>query len=211
MDPAAVASPNLSVWAQARLATIQMQELIPAPVVVLGDSIFEEFAFGPGAPVWFQSWLPRGATDLAIYGSTTNNVLWQVESGELAHLSPRVVVVNVGVNNFFLGQSPQEVAGGIAAVVGAIRSAEPQAQVVLVGLLPTAWSWDGLDNDKVQQTNALIAPLGDQPNVHYVDPTHALEQPNGSILPGVLVDGLHPTAEGYVLLQGVLQPVLESL
>jgi beta-glucosidase len=194
-------------------------------VVFLGDSMV--YLWGdptrkalPGmlAPVGLQSWqqdiAPDRAANFGIIGDQTQNLLWRVEHGELAG-RPRVAVVWVGVNNLLGGQTPEEAAAGVAAVVAAVRSASPTTRVLLLGLLPPGPGFvpgPGLKlAPEVRQVNALIAGLSGGP-VTYLDPGAGFLGPGGTLLPGLIQTGsVHPTGQGYAVLSQEVQPVIRQL
>src|SRR5262249_5199540 len=80
-----------------------------ASLLFLGDSTTDGFQT-VGQSVWDTFWAPLDAEDFAIAGLTTSEVLWQVETGQVARASPDVVVLMIGTNNLGLGQSPPAVA-----------------------------------------------------------------------------------------------------
>src|SRR5262249_5793633 len=127
---------SIPYW-QMRYAQLDAAPRTDPQVVFLGDSIFDEFANGPGAAVWNAQLAPLHAVDYAIGASMTQNPLWQIQQGQLDGLSPRAVVLLIGTNN--LGwdvQTPENVVQGITAVVAAIQAKQPQAQILLLGILP---------------------------------------------------------------------------
>jgi lysophospholipase L1-like esterase len=208
--PASVPQPGESPW------QAQEQQLLSTPrdnpqIVFLGDSILDLYQRGPGAPVWNSQIAPLQADDFAISGSTTQNILWQLADGQLRGISPRVVVLMIGINNLTALETPQEVADGISACVTAIHTWQPQATVLLLGVLPRAPSPQDPIRASVNQTNYLISQLDNGTNVRFLNLGAALLQPDGSILPATLYDYTHPSTLGYQILSNALVPVLEVL
>jgi hypothetical protein len=175
-------------------------------IVFLGDSILFDYGYAYGAPAWDTAIAPLGADDFAVPSQTTQNLLYQLETGILVGTSPQVVVVGIGADNLLIGnQTPAQTAGGVAAVVQAVRLQEPQASIVVLGLLPQAPSNSSgltpIPTATIEQTNSLIAQqLAGQPLVQFVNPDSSFLQANGSIASGSLVDGLHPSTSGSLLL-----------
>jgi len=201
IDPvaAAVVPPTFSAATQARELQIATEKGAPR-VVFLGDSITDWFANGAGAGVWDSTaaWLP--ADDFGVSGYTTQNVLWQVANGDLAGIHPQLVVLMIGINNLLQGYSPLQTAEGVAFDVQAIHAAQPQAQILVLNILPTGYSPNTLARSRVGETNFLISQLVNGHVVHHLDVGWGLLQPDGSISPALLFDGIHPTALGYGLL-----------
>jgi beta-glucosidase len=181
----------------------------PAPILFLGDSITDWFATGPGQPVWDTFLAPLGAENFAVAGVTTWQVLWQVESGQVATLAPDVVVLMIGTNNLALGQSPPAVAEGIAEIVDEITARSPRTKVLLLGILPRGRTAVEPLRAAIAQVNAAIASLDDGQRVRYLDVGSQFLQPDGTLPPTVMADGLHPTLWGYeILIASIWQPLL---
>src|SRR5262245_2325943 len=79
---------SIPYW-QTRYAQLDAAPRTDPQVVFLGDSIFDEFANGPGAAVWNAQLAPLHAADYAIGASMTQNLLWQIQQGQMDGLSPR--------------------------------------------------------------------------------------------------------------------------
>lgn len=206
LSPGVIAAPNLApVW----LPQVVSQDEAPhgnPQVVFLGDSITSGYGY---SPAWAAGIAPLGARDLAIGGSTTQNVLWQLDSGVLSGTAPRVVVLMVGINNLGTGQTPEQTAAGVAADVAALRLSQPQARILLLGILPAGPMPDTLLRQEIAQTNGLIAGLADGSAVHFLDIGANFLQADGTISPAVMADYLHPTNLGYnPMTTAIGQPLL---
>ena len=112
----------------------------------------------------------------------------------------------IGTNNLGTA-SPQDVARGIAAVVGSIRTALPKAVVVLNALLPRGRPGDPA-RAQAAAVNARIAALADGKHVRWVDAGAGFIDGSGTIAPALMPDLLHPSAYGYELWAAALRPVL---
>jgi beta-glucosidase len=131
-----------------------------------------------------------------------------------------VAVVLIGVNNLLQGDTPEETAAGVAAVVGAIRAVSPTTRVLLLGLVPSGFPPNAPLRVEARQVNAEIAGLGLAQGgpgwrgmVTFLDPSPAFLGPDGSVLPGLIQSDnhIHPTAQGYLALAQEVQPVLRQL
>jgi beta-glucosidase len=177
-------------------------------VVFLGDSITFLYAYSPS---FAQEIAPRRVSDLAIPGNTTSNVLWQLQTGALSGTSPKTIVLMIGINNLFLGQTPAQTAEGIAACVFYLRLYEPQAQVLLLGILPAQLTPGDPLLQEVAQTNALIAGMDDGLSVHFLDFGAAYLQSDGTFATDQFTDGVHPTPEGFQPYTDALSQILPGL
>ncbi len=176
-------------------------------VVFFGDSIVERLATVGAAA--FAPIVARGAFAAGIAGDTTQNALWRIEHGAFDDIAPRAVVVVVGTNDL-PDRSPADVARGMAAVVEGVRERLPSATVVLVGLLPRD---DGAVRDAdgaVITVNALLAAMTFDEKVRFRNIGRAFVDEDGRPSRRALVDGLHPSAEGYARFVTTLAPDLEA-
>jgi lysophospholipase L1-like esterase len=179
-------------------------------VLFLGDSI--TYFWGDpahGAAAWRAGLEPLGAVGFGIPGDQTQNLLWRLQNGELDG-RPKVAVVMIGVNDLGHGQSPADTATGIAAVVDTIRAESPQTKVLLLSLLP-AGGTDSFLNPGIARVNAMIAGLDDGRDVRFLDVASRFLGPDGDAAPGLLADGLHPSAAGYSVLADALTGPIEDL
>lgn len=64
-------------------------------VLFYGDSIIE--GWGWNSALWQQSFGHLGAANYGIGGDGTQNVLWRIINGEVDNISPRVVVLMIGI------------------------------------------------------------------------------------------------------------------
>ncbi|CAM5176342.1 unnamed protein product [Eretmochelys imbricata] len=100
-------------------------------VVFIGDALvqlLQQFE------IWRELFSPLHALNFGIGGDGTQHVLWRLQEGELQHIRPKIVVVWVGTNNH--GHTAEQVVGGIEAIVRLLQQQQPQARVVVLGLLP---------------------------------------------------------------------------
>jgi beta-glucosidase len=181
-----------------------------APILCLGDSITDWFATGAGRPVWNASLASLGAADFAVGGVATSQVLWQVQAGQVAAVSPNVVMLMIGTNNVAAGQSPPAVAEAIAQIVDGIEAQSPHAKILLLGILPRGFTPAEPLRSPISQVNALMALLADGSRVRYLDIGGSFLQRDGTISPIVMSDAVHPTALGYqILVRAIWQPLID--
>jgi lysophospholipase L1-like esterase len=181
-------------------------------IVFLGDSITSGFAYSSGALVWSAFWAPAGAVDYGVPGQTTQTLLYQLSLGQLVGIHPSVVVLTIGTNNLWEGDSPQATAAGIVADVHAIEAYLPAAQVLVLGVPPGGASPAEAYRLEVSQTNALVIQmLAGDPRATFINIAPALEQPDGTISHYTLSDYIHPTILGYLdLTEALAAPIVEA-
>ncbi|HWG46225.1 MAG TPA: GDSL-type esterase/lipase family protein [Gemmataceae bacterium] len=180
-------------------------------VIFLGDSINGDFAYGPGAAVWEAFLAPVGAADYAITGQTTQTLLYQFSRGQLNGIGPAVVVLDIGANNLLSGDTPQATAAGILADVTVIHQYLPQAQVLVLGVLPGGANADDPYRIAGAQTDTLVSQmLAGDAHATFVDTSALFLQADGTISNSMLYDYIHPTTLGYFELTLALLPDIQQ-
>ncbi len=187
-----------------------------------GDSITQDWERdGPEpwrdfAPAWRRFYGDRHAVAFGFNGDTTAHLLWRIENGEAAGISPRVAVVLIGANNFGrVHWDAEQSLVGVSAVVDALRARLPRTHLVLLGVLPSIRSpWIS------EQTTALNAALAKRyagsDAVTFLDEGALFRRPDGSVDPAAFLDGhlsppdppLHPTAEAQARLAAAIEPTV---
>ena len=183
-------------------------------LVFLGNSITQSWG-GPGrnvySPVkelWDSLYTPRNAANFGISGDRTQHVLWRIQNGNFDGISPKAVVITIGVNNF-PHNTAAEITAGISLIVRELSRKLPKTHLILLGPLPV-----GADNNddrriKFHKIHNDIKVLGKQRRVHYLK----LDQPfilDGGVLNYKLMrsDNLHLTPEGYYEWAKQIEPLL---
>jgi lysophospholipase L1-like esterase len=182
----------------------------------LGDSITRRWGatdYPDFLAHWKKTFHGWNAANFGWGGDRTENILWRLENGELDGVHPKVVVLLAGTNN--VGQDPgdeakvKDVTRGLQAVVETCRKKAPAATIVLVALFPRN------DNPAVMPTlariNANLAKMADGKAVRFLDVNARLADASGTLVEGMMVDGLHPSLKGYEAWAEGLKPILTEL
>ena len=103
-------------------------------LIMLGNSITNNLETPAYQQVWQQFFVPRKALNLGFSGYRTENLLWNIDHGELDGQSPKVVIVEIGTNNvdeknYPLRHTAGQLAGGIGAIVNRIREKCPMPKL----------------------------------------------------------------------------------
>ncbi|XP_028834954.1 platelet-activating factor acetylhydrolase IB subunit gamma isoform X1 [Denticeps clupeoides] len=168
-------------------------------VLFVGDSLVQllhEFE------VWRKLFSPLHALNFGIGGDATQHVLWRLTNGELEYISPKVVVLWVGTNNH--GHSPEDICGGIIAIVHLIHTKLPHTHCLVLGLLPRGKSPNRLRERNAKVNELVQGKLSSLSCASYLDVDPGFVQSDGTISHQDLYDYLHLTPQAY---QRVCQPL----
>ncbi|XDV40075.1 hypothetical protein PO909_009228 [Leuciscus waleckii] len=119
------------------------------------------------------------ALNFGIGGDATQHVLWRLINGELDHISPKVVVLWVGTNNH--GHTPEQILGGIMAIVNVIHQKLPNAHTLVLGLLPRGKSPNPLRERNASVNAQVQAEVVSLSHVSFLDMDPGFIQSDGSI------------------------------
>jgi lysophospholipase L1-like esterase/dienelactone hydrolase len=187
-------------------------------LIMVGDSITHNFEKPEYQPVWNLFFAPRHALDLGYSGARTENILWNIQNGELDGQSPKVITLMIGTNNADAKNYPThhtgvQIAGGIKAIVGAIQQKCPAAKILLLRAFPGAYGGPGPTSHRaaLDQASELAMKLADNQRVFFCDVNHVFLNLDGSINKELMPDWLHPNPEGAKLWAQAMEPLLAEL
>jgi lysophospholipase L1-like esterase len=161
--------------------------------IFLGDSITEWWPVS----LWREAFAPDAAAKLGIARDKTQNLIFRLERGQALPRPGLVFVVLIGTNNIGHGDTPEETADGIRRVIQAIRAANTDAPIILLGLLPRGRHADDRLRLAVNRTNALIQSCAALPGVRYANLGDLLLESDGSLSEDISPDALHLSEAGY--------------
>lgn len=180
----------------------------PYDLVFDGDSITDNWQ-GPGHDVWVQRYGTMKAVDIGIGGDQVQHITWRVQNGSLAGQDPKLIVVMAGTNN--IGQNPPDVAGGIKMLIGEYEAHCPHAHILLLAIFPRDPSPTSVGRTWVGNVNKIISTaFTDDKRVTFLDIGDKFLQPDGTIAPDMMADGLHPATKGYTLWADAIQPIVDQ-
>ncbi|MBN2242699.1 MAG: GDSL family lipase [Acidobacteria bacterium] len=213
--------PNLApFFREKHQANLEVARKGDIDVLFMGDSITDfwrntEGAFA-GKPVLDKYFGHLKVANFGIAGDTTQGVLYRLQNGEGRGFSPRAVMLMIGTNNTGggfggAGNTAEEIAEGIGAVVLELQKDFPEAKILLLGVFPR-----GNPGDPVRATiariNSIISRLDDGGRVHYLDIGAKFLDAGGNIPADVMSDALHPTTRGYeIWAEAVKEPLAKLM
>lgn len=109
------------------------------------------------------------------------------------------ILINLGINN--CGYPTSSLIGGYSGLIDAIRQAQPNAKIILHGILPVTENYaDGIDYfapGHIADVNDRIAELADGETVFYIEVNEKIVSSAGYLLSSCSTDGCHLTIEAY--------------
>jgi lysophospholipase L1-like esterase len=171
----------------------------------VGDSITARWK----GDTWDKHWGSYRAVNMGIGGDRTQNVLWRLQNGQLDGYKARLFVLMIGTNNTDKKTAPADVAAGIKAIIELIQAKQPQAKILLMGILPTGEK-PNPGRDKKAAVNELISKYQGG-SVHYMDIGAKFLEPDGTISKEVMKDFLHLGSKGYDIWAEAIQEKVKEL
>jgi len=202
-------------WAKRHAALCEIVAKQKPRVAYIGDSITQMFGgephdrSQPGQPVWEKYFGRRNAVNLGFGYDYTENTLWRLQHGELEGTDLKLAIVCIGTNNAGKNTA-DEIVAGVKAILAEIRRAQPNAKILLLGILPRSAKPDGV-RAKVATVNTALAQLGGTGPITFLDVSEKFIQPDGSIPKELMGDFLHPTLKGYEILAAAIDPTIARL
>lgn len=187
------------------------RDLSKVKTVFLGDSITQGW-LGEGSAFWKEAFGKE--LNLGVSGDRTEHVLYRLipraSGGTFAYLDnpllkPRFIVLMIGTNNLFKHSADQIIAG-ITEVCRQLESREPQAEIILCSVPPTAN--EERNRELVVPVNAAIRKLD---GVHWLDLYALMVDERGMQHEGLFKDAVHLNAEGYRVWYESLNSLIREL
>lgn len=176
----------------------------------IGDSITQGWE-GRGSNIWREFYGLRKVINLGVSGDRTQHVLWRFEQGQLDGIKAKVAVVMIGTNNSNKDDNTEaDILAGVTAIVQQIRTRQPDAKILLLGIFPRAKTFSP-QRGKILEVNQALARLDDGRHIFYFDFGTKYIGDDGSISKDIMPDALHPNEAGYRIWANAMEPKLKQL
>ena len=150
--------------------------------------------------------------NLGYSADRTENVLWRLQHGEIAGISPKMVVLMIGTNNTGHRQDPAgDTAGGIRLIVEELRKQLPDSKVLLLSIFPRGETLDDPLRQLNEKVNEQLPRLADGRSVFHLDINDAMLEADGRLSKEVMPDLLHPNQKGYEIWLAEIQPKVREI
>jgi len=222
--------PSPSPRHEAKVAAVRSGDY---DLVLIGDSIIHTLGelggkYAPLREVWERHFAPRKAINLGHNGYRSEQILWNLQNGELDFArAPKLFVILIGTNNsddrhFARVHSAEEIFAGTKAIVAEIRSRHPSSKVLVLrifprggddqaGRSPPAFNSSQQCIETCRRAGELCRDLADGEQVFWLDINHVFLDPDGKIDTALLWDLLHPSPAGAEAWAAALVPTLDRL
>ena len=183
--------------------------------------------------MWYYS-----ATPLQTHGqrhvltfSKKNNLIGRGISGQTSYqfllrfrqdvinLKPAVVVINYGTNDIAENAGPYDETRTFENVVSMVELARYNGiKVILASCLPASgFKWRMSITgamDKIRHLNSRVRAYAQENKIPYVDYFSAMVNTEGTAMKDNYAKdnpGVHPNAEGYAVMEGLVLPIIQKL
>ena len=202
-------------------------------VVMVGDSITHTLGelggkYEPMKKVWNKHFLPLNTINLGYNGYRTEQILWNLQNGELEFKkSPKVFILLIGTNNtddrhFKKVHNAEEIFTGTKAIVTTIQKRHPKTKILVLrifprggddekGISPPAFNSSPKCIETCRQAGELTRQLADGKKVFWLDINKIFLQEDGSINTELMWDLLHPSPSGAETWVSAIMPTLRKL
>ncbi len=202
-------------------------------LVLIGDSIVHSLGelggkYEPLQSVWLRHFAPRNAINLGYNGYRTEQILWNLQNGELEFgRPPKVAILLIGTNNsddrhFSQVHTAEEIFAGTRAIVDLIRQRHPTTKILVLrifprggdsetGVSPPAFNSSSECLETCRRAGELTAQLADGQHVFWLDVNHVFLRPDGTINTDLMWDLLHPSPAGAEAWAQAIEPTLAQL
>ena len=187
-------------------------------LIMIGNSITNNFENPKYEPVWNQFFAPRNALNLGYSGYRTENLIWNIQNGELDGQSPKVIIIEIGTNNvdeknYTTRHTAGQLAGGIGTIVKLLREKCPESKIIVMRCFPGCYGGPNPTSHRMilERASDLVSRLADGKSVFYCDVNHVFLNMDGSINHDRMSDWLHPTPAGAKAWAQAMEPLLSEL
>lgn len=178
-------------------------------LLMIGDSITHGWEV-PGKESWEKHYAKRNAVNLGIGGDRTEHVLWRLQNGNIAGISPKAAVIMIGTNNSG-DNTAEEIADGVRAIVGYLREQLPEMKILLLAIFPRDVEPGTEKREKIAKASELYSDVADGEMVHYLDIGNLFLDKDGILAKEIMPDALHPNAKGYEIWSAGIEAKLSEL
>ena len=222
-NPAAAAKPRHEAWLDAQRKRDARLRDGNVDVLLIGDSITAGWSRHP--ELIKKCFGDLHAVNLGHPADKTENILWRLQDHFFEKVNPGVAVIMAGTNNSNHEEyTPEQIAGGVRAIVAEIRKKLPQTKILLLGIFPRGSQGQRIEIKqgrtaagmnpqwaKIDAVNRMLAAFVDGREVVYLNINREFLNEKGELPVDVMPDLLHPNERGYEIWGRTMQPVVREM
>jgi lysophospholipase L1-like esterase len=178
-------------------------------VVFMGNSITESWAVIDSSFFVDHGYIGRG-----ISGQTSAQMLLRFRQ-DVIDLKPTVVVILAGTNDIAQNAGPISVEHIVENIVSMVDLAEQNnIKTILTSVLPAydfPWRKGLQPAEKIVKLDSLIKSYCDLHSIPYVDCYAKMVDERKGLDTKYTLDGVHPTLDGYKLMDSLVEPEIETV
>ena len=178
-------------------------------LVFLGDSITQRWE--DVKEVWDRYYATRKGANFGMAADRTQHVLWRINHGNFEGIHPKVIIILIGINNSFAGDTAQEIADGVMAIVHKLREKVPESKILLLAIFPCGERPENQVRVRAIAANNIFKKVADGRMIRYVDIGDRFTNRDGTISQEIMPDFLHLSPRGYELWAEAIEPVVKDL
>ena len=210
-------------WYAKHEGILKMQAENQYELVFIGDSIYHNWSGDNlsqraiGIENWNKDIAKYKVLNLGYGFDRTQNMLWRLEHGELKGQNPKLIVLNIGTNQFSVsqnydGDTPEVAAEGAVAVLKKVREFCPESKLVVMAVFPRGPNRAFYD-PRINGLNSIVKPFVEQQvNMVFLDISEKFLNPDGSQNLSLYIDaGCHPNNDGYQVWADALLPYFQEV
>jgi len=194
----------------------QANKELPTPtkkekrVVFMGNSITEGWV--KIHPEFFKE---NGYIGRGISGQTSYQFLLRFRN-DVINLKPKLVIINAGTNDVAENSGPFDIENTFGNIASMAEMAKAnKIKVILTSVLPAAgFRWNKKITDapeRIEALNAKIEAYAKANKIPYVDYYQPMVSgAERALNPDYSKDGVHPTMEGYLVMEALIKPVIDK-
>ena len=197
-------------WQQRHQKLLQVNKENPPKICLIGDSITHYWggnsidSLNSGEDSWGKITDTLSVGNFGFGWDYIENALWRVYHDELDGFEAEQVVIMIGTNNLET-HSDKEIIEGLEILIQAIVKRQPNAKILLAGILPRQGR-----EEQIHNLNITMSQLASSENINFENIGRVLLNENDKIEESLFLDGLHPNANGYDKLALTLKEYLLS-
>ncbi len=190
----------------------QITKQLPASerkVVFMGNSITDGWVRLDSSFFKTNGFVGRG-----ISGQVTSQMLVRFRQ-DVLELKPQVVVILAGTNDIAENQGPISLENIFGNIVSMAELAKANGiKVIISSVLPASeypWRPGKQPNIKIPQLNAMLESYAKKNKIVYADYFKKMTNSNNGLDKELSGDGVHPTLEGYKIMESVILPLIKTV